>query len=60
MLLPKDANYEIQIQESNGLSAYRLTSKTESPAPKYDLVVAFPGRESCSRALKCLVVAEIN
>jgi hypothetical protein len=24
------------------------------------LVVAFPRRESCSRALKCLVVAEIN
>jgi hypothetical protein len=36
MLLPKDANYEIQIQESSGLSAYRLTSKTESPAPKYE------------------------
>ena len=53
MILPKDVNYEIQIQESDGLSALSINIQDGIAGTEARiLVVAFPGRKSCGGALK--------
>lgn len=53
MLLPEDANYETQIQESEGLSALLINIQDGIAGTGVRiLMIAFPGRKSYSRGLE--------